>query len=254
MSATWDYGHDAGKPDDEVPNWWCQVMRRRLCSKGRVREGALIGTAKRVLLPDEIGTLIRCLPNFSRLVEDVVTLYMWTCTRGSEILEMEACDITRESDGLWWTVLKSKTKSAWRDNAIDLRVPFMGRAAPIVQRRLKLAKEGYVFPSSGRSGHVEQKTVSAMVWMRQPYAKIREDYERSRLPVTHCSLHDLQRTGRTQLAALGCPDEVAEAVLGHMPPGIVGVYNLHRYDEERRVWLTRLDRNYKKLVVNQQPF
>ena len=60
---------------------------------------------------------------------------------------------------------------------------------------------------------VEQKTVSAMVWMHQPYSKTRPEYERPRLPVAHWSVHDLRRTGRTQLAMLGCSEEVAEAEL-----------------------------------------
>lgn len=248
LGATWDYGHDAGKLDEEVPNWWRQIMRGKLRSKGHIRDGVAIGTAKRVLSRDEIGTLIRWLPNFSRMVEDVVTLYMWTCTRGSEILEMEAHEITREGDALWWTVPKAKTKNSWRDKATDLRVPLVGRARKIVQARLELVKSGYLFPSEGRSGHVEQKTVSAMVWMHQPYAKTRPTYERKRLPVTHWSVHDLRRTGRTQLAALGCPDEVAEAVLGHMPVGIASVYNLHRYDRERLEWLTRLSEHYESLA------
>lgn len=42
------------------------------------------------------------------------------------------------------------------------------------------------------------------------------------------------------LAATGCPAEVAEAILGHLPPGVQGVYNRHGYDAERRLWLTRL--------------
>ena len=52
--------------------------------------------------------------------------------------------------------------------------------------------------------------------------------------------HDLRRTVRTHLAAMGCPDEIGEAVLGHIQPGVAGVYNRHAYDAERRVWLTRL--------------
>ena len=34
---------------------------------------------------------------------------------------------------------------------------------------------------------------------------------------------------------------MAEAVLGHILPGVEGVYNRHQYDTERRQWLTRLD-------------
>lgn len=63
--------------------------------------------------------------------------------------------------------------------------------------------------------------------------------------------HDLRRTVRTTLAALGCPDAVAEAVLGHMPAGIVGVYNRHTYDNERRHWLTLLAAHWDRLAAAQ---
>ncbi len=42
------------------------------------------------------------------------------------------------------------------------------------------------------------------------------------------------------LAGLGCPSDVAEAILGHVQPGVQAVYNRHGYDAERRDWLTRL--------------
>lgn len=249
LGAAWEYAHDSGRLDPEVPNWWRQIMRGKLRSRGRVREGERIGTAKRVLSADELAMLIPWLPNFSRLVEDVVTLYMWTCTRGSEILEMEVSEITSEKDGLWWTVPKSKTKNSWRQDAHDLRVPLVGRAEAIVRRRMQIVEKGYLFPSAGRSGHVEQKTISAMVWMRQPYSKTRPEVPRTRLPVSHWSVHDLRRTGRTLLTALGCDSEVAEAVIGHMPSGIEGVYNRHRYDQERREWLQKLSDFYESLAA-----
>ena len=47
-------------------------------------------------------------------------------------------------------------------------------------------------------------------------------------------IHDLRRTVRTRLAALRINADVAEAVLGHVKPGIVGVYDRHRYDDEKR--------------------
>ncbi|MGF6414605.1 hypothetical protein OKW37_006340 [Paraburkholderia sp. MM5482-R2] len=61
-----------------------------------------------------------------------------------------------------------------------------------------------------------------------------------RLPVTHWSAHDLRRATRTLLATLGCPNDIAEAVLGHVQPGIIGVYNRDTYHRERREWLTQL--------------
>lgn len=160
---------------------------------------------------------------------------------------MKVHEITREKDGWWWIIPRSKTKNAWRDGSTDLCVPLGSRALTIVQRRIQAVQKGYLFASNGASGHVEQKTVNAMVWARQPYSMSKPEYERTRLPVTHWSVHDLRRTGRTQLTALGCYPDVAEAVIGHMPSGISGVYNLHRYDRERREWLSKLSEHYERL-------
>jgi hypothetical protein len=47
---------------------------------------------------------------------------------------------------------------------------------------------------------------------------------------------------------MGCPDSVAEALLGHVQPGIQGTYNRHGYDKERRQWLTALDVKLEQLA------
>lgn len=248
LGAAWEYAHDSGRLDPEVPNWWRQIMRGRLRSKGRVRSGERVGTSKRVLTDQELATLLPWLPNFTRLVEDAVVLYLWTCTRGAEILQMEAEEISMEPDGLWWTVPKEKTKNSWREEAEALRVPLVGRAEAVVRRRMQVYEKGFLFPSNGVYGHVEQKTISAAVWMHQPYATTRPGYVRPRLPVTHWTPHDLRRTGRTLLTALGCSSDVAEAVIGHMPSGVRGVYDRYRYDRERRFWLTKLSDHYETLA------
>ncbi len=53
----------------------------------------------------------------------------------------------------------------------------------------------------------------------------------------HFTLHDLRRTARTQLAALGVRREVAERCLGHTLGGVEGTYDRHDYFEERRLAL-----------------
>ena len=57
--------------------------------------------------------------------------------------------------------------------------------------------------------------------------------------LAHWTAHDLRRSCRTGLARLGCPREVAEAALGHSKAGIVGVYDLHRYEREVGEWLQK---------------
>ena len=63
---------------------------------------------------------------------------------------------------------------------------------------------------------------------------------RPRFTIADFGAHDLRRTGRTMLSSMGCPTDVAEAIIGHVQPGIQGVYNRYAYDAERRVWITRL--------------
>jgi len=251
LGAAWDYCLDAGKLPDSTPNWWRQIMHGKIKSKGKKIDGEYVGTTKRVLSASEVGELIRWLPNFSRTLHDVLTIYLWTGTRGAEIVAMEAQELSEEKDGFWWTIPKSKTKNARHENATDLRVPIIGRAEAVVRRRMEVAKSSFLFPAGSRKKDkpISQKIVQNAVHYHQPYSSTRPDLERPRLPVTRWSPHDLRRTVRTLLASMGCPDGVAEAVLGHMQPGVKGVYNRHSYDNERREWLTRLDRKLEELAA-----
>ncbi|VBL42158.1 tyrosine-type recombinase/integrase [Burkholderia pseudomallei] len=251
LGAAWDYALDAGRLPESASNWWRQIMRGRLRSNGRRIQGQPMGTAKRFLTDAEVGALITWLPNFSRNVEDALTLYLWTGTRGAEIGAMEGTEITEERDGLWWTIPKVKTKSARHEKATDLRVPLVGRADAIVRRRLERYGKGWLFPAE-RGGHMQQKVFGQAVHCHMPYSVTRPEQERPRLPVTHWAPHDLRRTARTILAALGCPYEIGEAILGHMLPGVGGIYNRHSYDAERRHWLTKLDEKLEAATRSHQ--
>lgn len=248
LGGAWDYALDAGRLPPETPNWWRQIKRGKLQSKGRRLQGEHIGTAKRVLSDDEVSTLLRWLPNFSKLVHDALVLYLWTCARGAEITAMRGDEVREEETGLWWTVPKAKTKNARITHAGDLRVPLVGRAAAVVRRRKEVHGDGYLFPSRGRYGHVEQKTIGAGVHYHMPYSNAHPDCFRPRLPVERWAPHDLRRTGRTMLSALRCPRDVAEVIVGHVLPGVEGVYNRHHYDAERREWLTKLSDRLEELA------
>ncbi|QUN29509.1 integrase family protein [Cupriavidus sp. KK10] len=247
LGAAWDYSLDAGRLREDTPNWWRQIMRGRLRSNGKKIQGKAVGQVKRVLAEAEVGELIRWLPNFSRIVDDALVMYLWTGTRGSEIASMEAAEIAEEKDGLWWTIPKSKTKNARRPGATDLRVPLFGRAAQIVRRRLAVAGDGYLFPARV-GGPIEQKVIQTAVHYHQPYSKTRPEDQRPRLTITHWAPHDLRRTTRTLLASMGCPNDVAESILGHMLPGVQGVYNRHTYDRERHEWMGKLSVKLESLA------
>lgn len=245
LGSAWDHALDAGRLPPETPNWWRLVLRGKLQSMGKKIEGESVGVGKRVLDEAEVGELLRWLPNFPRDVADALTLYLWTCCRGGEIVAMERGEITREADGVWWTIPRDKLKMRRNVQTLDLRVPLVGRALAVVERRLQAAPAEWLFPSAGVSGHVGQKRIATAVWGRMPYGT--EAPDTPRLPVTRWAPHDLRRTGRTMLSAMGCPAEVAEAILGHLLPGVQGVYDRHGYNAERRVWLTRLSERLEAL-------
>lgn len=252
LGAAWDHALDAGELPQNTPNWWRQIMKNKLPrSKGKKIEGVHVGTAKRALNEQEMGTLINWLPNFSKTVADALTLYLWTGCRGAEIVAMEADEIAEEPTGWWWTIPKDKTKNMNRENATDLRVPLIGRAKAVVLRRREQATR-FLFASEVGGKPIEQKMIQGAVYHHQPYCKTTTKNERPRLPVTHWAPHDLRRTARTVLASIGCPDEIGEAVIGHMKKGIVGTYNLYQYDDERLEWLTRLDAKLEQLAQQQR--
>lgn len=252
MGAAWDYALNAGRIKDDLPNWWTLVKGQTLRSKGAIRDGKHKGTAKRVLTNDEIRVLMKTdMALFSQQVRDFLIIQLWTCTRGAEIVQMQPCHLTQEPDGLWWTVPKSLTKGRHQDNATDLRVPIIGRALEIVTR-LRGNGAGWLFPSRSHVGVIgpqQQAYMNTKTNYFQPYGKARPDHIRTRLTVTHWSPHDLRRTGRTLLASIGCPDELGEAIIGHIKPGVVGLYNLYKYDKERRHWLTLLDAKLEALIA-----
>ena len=237
MAAAWDYAHDSGKL--EAVNWWREVQRGRLKSKGRIIGGEHVGQRRRVLTIEEVRALLAWSENMHEHGRDMLVLYLWTCTRGSEIAGMAADQISQERGQWWWTIPASMTKNAGNAHAVDLRVPLFGRALEVVQRRLPLGQmfEGY-----------SQHFFSTYIYDLQPYSiKSQARPQRLTMPVTHWTPHDLRRTSRTLLAGLGCPNEIGEALLGHLPANIVATYNRATYDKERCYWLEKLSEKLSSL-------
>lgn len=242
LGAAWDYALDAGRLDGDAPNWWRAVMQGKLKSKGKMVGGQHVGPQRRTLRAEEVGQLLAWLPNMHPLGRDVTVLYLWTCARGVEIVGIRPEHLQTEAGVLWWTVPRAQTKNARFAHAVDLRVPLLGLAREVVQRRVaSVGQSGWLFEDV-RGEQYTQHDFSSYIYHLQPHsakAKRRQSVGLV-LPVAHWSPHDLRRTGRTALAALGCPEAVAEAILGHLPRGIVGVYDRHSYDAERLLWLGRL--------------
>jgi integrase len=261
LGAAWDYCLDAGDLPEDTPNWWRLVLRGKLKSKGHAKLGVKSGAVKRSLSPLEAGKLIRWLPNFSKTVDDFLTLYLWTCVRGAEIEKIEWREVDVEPTGLWWTIPKAKTKNARRDDASDHRVPLVGRATEVILRRKERYGDGYLFPSErkGRQKstleYFPQKSAAVAVYHFMPYCRTKEKGEvpRPRLPVEGWAPHDLRRTGRTFLSSLGCPPDVGEAILvdpaGELHLDLADKAQRAVQFREGRIWGAGIPRHPYRVVV-----
>jgi integrase len=55
----------------------------------------------------------------------------------------------------------------------------------------------------------------------------------------HFTVHDMRRTARTQMAALGINRFVAERALNHNIRSVEGIYGQHDYFSERKIALAK---------------
>ncbi|HZT04580.1 MAG TPA: tyrosine-type recombinase/integrase [Steroidobacteraceae bacterium] len=93
-------------------------------------------------------------------------------------------------------------------------------------------KSPWICPAKGHPGrHANPRELSRRL------ARCRERFQKQ--GIEDFTLHDLRRTVRTGLARLGVLPHIAERILSHAQPGIVGVYDRYQYLEEKRAALKK---------------
>jgi integrase len=186
----------------------------------------------------QLARAIRTTPNFGRENELAVWLLLALCVRKMELLSArwEAFDL----DAGVWTLAKdsTKTRSAIR---IPLAEPVIGW---LKEARVFSFGKPYVFPArrlvrrrlgearANRYEHVGPDTLNVAL----KRLKV--------LDIEHFTVHDMRRTARTHLAALGVDRFVAERSLNHKLGSVEGIYDRHDYFAERHAalgaWAARL--------------
>nr|WP_297383533.1 site-specific integrase [uncultured Roseateles sp.] len=166
--------------------------------------------------------------NFGRANELAVWLLLALCVRKMELLSAKCADFDLQR-GLWkLQPNRTKTKSyieiplapqvvAWLEEAI---VFACGSEYLFPARRLIKMKNGQ--PRTNRFGHISPDTLNVAL---------------TRLPlegIEHFTVHDMRRTARTQLGALGVDPFVAERALNHKLRGTQRIYDQHDYFPQRR--------------------
>lgn len=197
----------------------------------RLDAGGIERPRSRALSLDEMAQLfekIRGTPNFGEDNLLAIKLLLALCVRKGELLGARWAEFDLEGStpaGAVWHLPASRTKTGE-----GVEIPL----APAVVEcfstlRILAAGSDYVFPKRRRDPrervpHVGIDTLNVAL-------------QRVKHGMAHFTLHDLRRTARTQLAALGVRREVAERCLGHRLRGVEGTYDRHDYFKERRVAL-----------------
>ena len=210
----------------------------------RIRKPKETGRA-RVLTDEEIKMLWKALEVKNKMIDMYVVsklamkMILLTGQRPGEV-----CGMTwDELDDSFWNVPAARMKG----NA-DHRVPLSNMALEVIEQARPYSGDSrYVF----RSSHKEDSPMTAHAlsralvrhWQEMGY---KEDAERF-------TPHDLRRSLRTRLAALGIQDVIAERVLGHKLQGVLAVYNRYGYDQEKRQALDTWERELRRILEIEIP-
>ena len=145
-----------------------------------------------------------------------------------------------EISGDLWVIPGPKTK-----NGKEHEVPLSPLAREVIATVPHL-DEAFLFSSGkSRSG----KAISGFSKAKQRLdALIQEALPEDRT-LAHWTFHDLRRTVRTHLSALGVARDVAERVLNHTDGTINAVYDRHAYASEKRRALEAWGQHLEKIIA-----
>lgn len=153
-------------------------------------------------------------------------LLLATGARRGEVAGMSWSEL--DLDANLWTIPASRRKSG----QVHI-VPLSATALKIINQLPRFASGDFLFPAYPR--RQASSPAATRAWASRPIGgfgsvKARTDalIKAAGHEMQPWRLHDLRRTCRTNLSRLRVSNDVAEAVIGHVVPGVMGVYD--RYD------------------------
>ena len=171
----------------------------------------------RVLSDDELIAVWNAARKIGWPFGDAIRLLILTGARREEIGQLKWSEIKGDVIAL---------EGARTKNAAPQTIPLSLAASTVLQQAPRIADSKRIFTTNG------QTAISG--WSR---AKTKLDELSG---VSDWRIHDLRRTVATGLQKLGVNLQTIEAVLGHTSgsrAGVVGVYQRHSFDAEKRAAL-----------------
>lgn len=171
----------------------------------------------RVLTDEELRAVWRTAETFPAPWGQFIRFMLLTAARRDEVAGMPWDEVA----GDLWTIPGDRYKTKVETTLL------LSRAAMKVLAELpRIAGCDFAFTTGGR------RPISGF-----SSCKLRFDIA---CGVKDWRFHDLRRTARSLMSRAGVNPDIAERCLGHVIPGVRGVYDRHTYTEEMRVAFERL--------------
>jgi integrase len=168
----------------------------------------------------ELFAAMRNIEGFPKINLLAVKLLLLLAVRKGELIRAKRCEF--DLDTALWHLPADRTKT---NTAIT--IPLSGHAVETIRAIMALSESSeWLLPARKKQAtpHIHENTLNVALAKVNPLMVNSENF----------CVHDLRRTARSHLAALGVDSHIAERCLNHKLKGIEGVYNHHDYLDERR--------------------
>lgn len=192
--------------------------------KGMARTKPRDRARTRVLSDDEIRLIW---PHLTGTYGGVLKTLFYTAQRVGEVSQMQRSQIG--ADAIWSVPVEaSKGKR-------PLFIPLTAQALSVIHAQPQIDGSDLVFGAE-RNPAKQVRNWSAL--KAELDARVRKSNGGEPLP--NWTQHDIRRTCRTLMSRAGIRPDICERVLGHVIPGVAGVYDRHAYVDEKREALEAL--------------
>ncbi len=221
---------------------------------------------KRFLSEAEIKTVWESIDNAGMTSETrrALKLILATAQRPGEVIGMHR----REINGHWWLIPAERAKNG-REHLVYLT----DQALALIGN-----KEGYIFesPRPVKQEGKDQPRIAKAIDSNALANAVRQNcpkdcsydrdcctneeckkdkrtcQEKNALKVAFFRPHDLRRTANTHMARLRVPLEIREAILNHARGTLDGVYNLHDYQDEKKLGFNKWGRELARIISGKE--
>lgn len=184
----------------------------------------------RTLTDAEIRQVYAALPQVNPVYARIVDGLLRSAQRLDEIAGLPWTEL----DGEAWTIPPERYKTK-----TEHVVPMTWRLKKIIGARPEGADKKNVFAFSTTDGETPFSGFSkCKKALDKAINKVREDADLA--PIPSWRLHDLRRTARSLMSRAAVRGEIAERVLGHVQPGVSGIYDRWAYFPEKKAALEAL--------------